>query len=119
MHYTEHVVNMQKALSKQPHTLIPDAVRKRRPYLKSKAYIIRQVLFKFQTEVCEMGRNFWLQNGLNLLCRLWPCGPRPKQTHVWSQLEASYDFQNLWLLLRKCEFFKFRKHSVSLAVSSF
>ena len=45
--YTEYVVNMQKALPKQPPTLIPDAVRKhqkkkRRPYLKSKAYIIRQ-----------------------------------------------------------------------------
>ena len=28
MHYTEYVVNIQKALPKQPHTLIPDAVRK-------------------------------------------------------------------------------------------
>ena len=40
------------------------------------------VLFKFQTfafqpVVCEMGGYFWLQNGLELLCRLWPCGPRP------------------------------------------
>ena len=28
MHYTEYVVNMQKTLPKQPHTLILDAVRK-------------------------------------------------------------------------------------------
>ena len=28
MHYTECVANMQKALPKQPHTHIPDAVRK-------------------------------------------------------------------------------------------
>ena len=28
MHYTECVVNMQKALPRQPHTHIPDAVRK-------------------------------------------------------------------------------------------
>ena len=28
MHYTEYVVNMQKALPKKPHTLILDAVRK-------------------------------------------------------------------------------------------
>ena len=28
MRYTEYVVNMQKALPKQPHTFIPDAVRK-------------------------------------------------------------------------------------------
>ena len=28
MHYTEYVVNMQKALPKQPHTLIPNTVRK-------------------------------------------------------------------------------------------
>ena len=40
MHYTEYVVNMQKALLKQPHTLIPDAVRKHQkaatlPKLKS------------------------------------------------------------------------------------
>ena len=30
MYYTEYVVNIQKALSKQPHTLTPDAVRKHR-----------------------------------------------------------------------------------------
>ena len=28
MYYTEYVVNMQKALPKQQHTLTPDAVRK-------------------------------------------------------------------------------------------
>ena len=28
MHYTEYLVNMQKALPKQPRPLIPDAVRK-------------------------------------------------------------------------------------------
>ena len=36
----EYVVNMQKSLSKQPHTLVPDAVRKHKkeatlPKLKS------------------------------------------------------------------------------------
>ena len=62
--------------------------------------------FAFQSEVCKMGEHFYLQNGLELLCRLWPCGPRPKQTHVWAQLEDSYDFQNLWLLFRKCDFIK-------------
>ena len=40
MHYAEYVVNMQKTLPKQPHTLIPDAVRKNQkeatlPKLKS------------------------------------------------------------------------------------
>ena len=40
------------------------------------------VLFKFQSftfkpEVCKMGGNFWLQNGLSLHCRLRPCVPRP------------------------------------------
>ena len=48
MHYTEYAVNMQKALPKQPHTLIPDAVestKKSRPYLNSKAYIIRQAAY--------------------------------------------------------------------------
>ena len=40
MHYTEYVVNMQKTLPKQSHTLIPDAVRKHQkeatlPKLKS------------------------------------------------------------------------------------
>ena len=49
------------------------------------------MLFKFQyfvfkPEVCEMGGNFWLQNGLNLLCMLWPCAPHRKKTHVWYQL---------------------------------
>ena len=45
MHYTEYVADLQKALPKQPHTLIPmqlESDKKRRPYLKSKAYIIRQ-----------------------------------------------------------------------------
>ena len=40
MHYAEYVVNMQKTLPKQPHMLIPDAVRKHQkeatlPKLKS------------------------------------------------------------------------------------
>ena len=40
MHYTEYVVNMQKTLPKQPHTLIQYAVRKHQkgatlPKLKS------------------------------------------------------------------------------------
>ena len=83
------------------------------------------VLFKVQTfafkpEVCEMGGNFWLRNRLNVLCRLWPCSPRPKQTHVGAQLEALYDFQNLYLLFRKRDFFfKFVKKSVSLEISTF
>ena len=45
MHNTEYVGNMQKALPKQPHNLITmqlESTKKRRPYLKSKAYIIRQ-----------------------------------------------------------------------------
>ena len=45
MHYTAYVVNMENALPKQPHTLIPmqlENTKKRRPYLKSKAYIIKQ-----------------------------------------------------------------------------
>ena len=45
MHYTEYVVNMQKALLKQPHTFIQmqlESTKKRQPYLKSKACIIRQ-----------------------------------------------------------------------------
>ena len=40
MHYTQYVVNMQKALPKQLHTFIPDAARKHQkeatlPRLKS------------------------------------------------------------------------------------
>ena len=40
MHYTQYVVDMQKALPQQRHTLIPDAVRKHQkeatlPKLKS------------------------------------------------------------------------------------
>ena len=40
MHYTEYVLNMQEPPPKQPHTLIPDAVRKHQkettlPKLKS------------------------------------------------------------------------------------
>ena len=83
------------------------------------------VSFKFQTfafkqEVCEMGGNFWLENGLNLLCRSWPCSLRPKQAHVPSQLEASHDFSNLWLFFKKCDFFfLIRKNSFSLEISTF
>ena len=45
------------------------------------------VLLKFQNfalklEVCEIGGNFWLQNRLNLLCRVRPSGQRPKPTHA-------------------------------------
>ena len=58
------------------------------------------VLLKFQTltlkpEVFEIGGNFRLQNGLNLLCRVGPGGQRPKRRMPWSQLDALYDFQNL------------------------
>ena len=45
MHYAEYVVNMQRAIPKQPHTLIPmqlETTKKRQPYLKAKAFIIRQ-----------------------------------------------------------------------------
>ena len=45
MHYTEYVADMQKALPKQPLTLIPmqlESTKNRRHYLKSKSYIIRQ-----------------------------------------------------------------------------
>ena len=46
MQYTEYVVNMQKMLSKQ-HTPLSwmqlESSKKMRPYLNSKAYIIRQV----------------------------------------------------------------------------
>ena len=44
-HYAEYVVNMQKAIPKQPHTLILmelETTKKRRHYLKAKAFIIRQ-----------------------------------------------------------------------------
>ena len=47
MHYTEYVVNMQKTLPKQPHTLIPDAVRKHQketPYLNSRPDPIAQMV---------------------------------------------------------------------------
>ena len=36
MHYMEYVVNMQKTLPKQPHTLVPDAVRKHNKKKKKK-----------------------------------------------------------------------------------
>ena len=61
---------------------------------------ITTVLLKFKNfaikpEVCKMGGNFQLQNGLNLLCTVWPSDQRPKRCILWSQLDALYDFQNL------------------------
>ena len=55
------------------------------------------VLLKFQNsalkpEVFEMGGNFWLQNGLNLLCKIWPSGQRPKRRMLWSKLDALHGF---------------------------
>ena len=54
------------------------------------------ILLKFQSfalkpEVCEMGGNFRLRNGLNLLFS----SQLPKRRMVWSQLDALYDFQNM------------------------
>ena len=51
--------------------------------------------FAFKPEVCKMGGSFRLQNGLNLLCRVWPSGQHLKRHMLWSQLDALYDFQNL------------------------
>ena len=51
--------------------------------------------FAFKPEVCKMGENLQLQNGLNLLCRVCPCSQRPKGCMLWSQLAALCDFQNL------------------------
>ena len=72
-------------------------------------FLMDTVLFKFQTfalkpEVCEMGGNFYLKNGLNLPWKLRPSGLRPKKTHVWSQLDASYDFQSMLSIFGKCDF---------------
>ena len=51
--------------------------------------------FAFKPEVCKMGGNYWLQNGLNLLCRVWPSGQRPERRMLRSRLDALYEFQNL------------------------
>ena len=61
---------------------------------------ITTVLLKFQNcafkpGMCKMGGNFRLQNGLNLLCRLYPSGQRPTRRMIWSQLVALCDCQNL------------------------
>ena len=63
-------------------------------------FLMNTVLFEFRIfalkpEVCEMGDNFRLQNRLNLLCRLWPGGQRPKRRMLRSQLDALYIFQSL------------------------
>ena len=51
--------------------------------------VLNTVLLKFRVfalkpEVCEMGGNFWLQNGLNF-CKVWPGGQRPKRHILSSQ----------------------------------
>ena len=61
---------------------------------------INTVLLKFQNfafkpEVCKIGGNFRLQNGLNLLCIVWPSGLRPKRRMLRSELDSLYGFQNL------------------------
>ena len=59
MHYIEYVVNMQKALPKQPQTLIPDAVKKHQieatlPKIKSLYHKTRAINPKNK---CQLSRN--------------------------------------------------------------
>ena len=57
--------------------------------------LLKFLNFAFKPEVCEMGGNYWLQNEMNLVLRIWPIGQRPKRHMILSQLYALYDFQNL------------------------
>ena len=59
--------------------------------------------FALKPEVCKMGGNFRLQTELNLICKVKPNGPRPKRRILWYQLDALYDFQNLYLVFGKCD----------------
>ena len=51
-----------------------------------------------------MGGHFRLQNGLNLLRRVWPSGQCPKRRMLWYQLDALYEFQNLLSVFENCDF---------------
>ena len=59
-------------------------------YIFGSNYFLMYIeLFKFQSfalkpKVSGLGRNFYLLNGLNFLCKVWPSGLRPKRTHDWS-----------------------------------
>ena len=66
-----------------------------------------------------MGGNFRLQNGLNLLCRVWPSGQRPKRRTLRSQVDVLYDFQSLQSVFGNCNFLENRKNSVSSKLSTF
>ena len=46
-------------------------------------FVIEILKFCIKPEVCEMGGNLWLQNGLNLLCRVCPSG-QPKKDACFS-----------------------------------
>ena len=60
-----------------------------------------------------MGRNFWLQNGHNLLCKVHVCpsGQRSKGRILCSQLAALCNFQNLLSDFGNCDFLENRKNS--------
>ena len=64
-------------------------------FSRIKTVLLKIQTFAFKPEVCKMGGNFRLQNGLNLLCRVWPSGQRPKRCMLRSQFDALYDFQSL------------------------
>ena len=76
------------------------------------------VLLNFQN-VCEMSANFRLQNGLNLLFRIWPSSQHPKRRMVWSQVDALYDLKTSVVSFRKMRFLENRKISVSSKISTF
>ena len=66
-------------------------------------------VLKFQNlalnpEMCEMGGNFHLQNGLNFVW-VWSSGLRTKKMHIRSHVDASYDFEYLLPIFGKCDFF--------------
>ena len=87
-------------------------------------FLMNTVLLKFQNfilkpKVCKNGGNFRLQKGLNLLCRVWPSGQLPKRRMFWSQLEALYDFQNLWSVFGNGEFWENPRNSVSKMTTFF
>ena len=75
--------------------------------------------FAFKPEVCKMGGSFRLQNGLNLLCRIWPSGQRSKDAcfglsltlstifKVYSQFWEMAIFEKIIKIpfLKKCQLF--------------
>ena len=104
MHYTEYVVNMQNSLPEQPHTLIPDAVRRHKkeatlPKPKSlyhKRYKSRKlVLTQIVEMICTLKYSMWQElEEFGLL----PMN-RADYRHSWTYSFA-HEYLTIWRVLR-------------------